>query len=116
MNGHVPFLQCEGVGFLVIKENDILRPAAYGAGQLALRIVITLDDVDRNAGVAESDCLLDKEQARSGIRPIAIPEIAGDQHEGDALIDGELDKILEGFACGGLDASDGSAFKSHQSA
>jgi hypothetical protein len=112
MDCDVPFLQPHRVRLLVMEDRDVLRPLADGAGQLTVCVMIAFDGENRNAGLPQSRSLADEEETGCRIRPIAIPEIARDQDEGDVLVYCELNQIAEGLASGGSDELNWSSIKS----
>jgi hypothetical protein len=78
--------------------------------------MIAFHDVDGDTCLGKSCGFADKEESGAGIRPVAIPEVAGDEHEGDPLLNSELDEISKGVASGRLNPLYWCALELHESA
>jgi len=76
----------------------------------ALRIVVTLHHEDADTRSVQSHHLLAEEKASVEILPVAVVDIAGEEDEGDFLLEGFVDQPLEGTAGCGAEARDRRAF------
>ena len=82
-------------GPIVGEELDVVRQR-QAAGHLVGRVVVAGDDEDRDLVVAQPAEFLLQVEHGAEIAPIAIVEVAGDQHEIDAFLDGQVDQPREG--------------------
>ena len=73
---------------------DIAGPAEPPADD-AGGIVVAPDHGDRDSGGVEASKHLHEEQARAMVGPIAIEHITSNDNQVDALIDREVDQLLE---------------------
>ena len=63
------------------EEVDVVWVAQFSRERV-LRVVISFDDVDRDAHLAQTFRLPNEKEARPGIRPVAIPEVTRYHDEG----------------------------------
>ena len=70
------------------------------AGDHVFRVVIAVDDEDRDFLPVQAREFAGEEQADGRVFPFAVIDVARDQHEGDALRDGGGDEIGKGVAAG----------------
>ncbi len=73
---------------LVRRELEHAGGQRHGLGDLALRVVIALDDEDRDVGPAEARDLPVEEQADARVLPLAVVDVAREHGERDILLDG----------------------------
>ena len=69
------------------------------AGDLALGVVVAVQQIDRDPGGIEPAHLRREIEAGRIVAPLPVIEIAGDDHEVDPLGNGLVDQPLEGLAC-----------------
>ena len=71
------------------------------ARDLTSGVVIAIEQIDRNSGLMEAAHLADEKQTRPVVAPVAVIEVAGDDQEGDLLLDGKSHQPIQSFTGGG---------------
>ena len=98
--------QADGVGLVAAqhaRSAGVFQPLGDDAGG----VVVAADAEDANARAGEARGLLGEELAGAPVLPGAVEQIPGDQDEGDALCEGEIDQVGVGGAGGVADALGG---------
>ena len=75
-------------------------------GDLAFGIVVALDDEDADAGPGEPQHLIAKEQPGAEVGPVAVVDVAGQQHERHVLAERQVDQRRECVARGAAQPRD----------
>lgn len=70
------------------------------AGDLALGIVISMKKEDGDPGFRKAAHLFYEEKSCPVVLPVPVIEVSRNDHEGDLLVDGHADQVLEGFPGG----------------
>jgi hypothetical protein len=87
-----------------------------GPGHLVLGVVVAAAQNHRNAGLAQPAHLLDEEQARVEVLPVAVVHVPGDDDKSHLLFDGRGHQILQGPPGGPANLLDRRALVAIQSA
>ena len=97
VDGHAQRLKLLRLGAFHRKGRHIVGQGDR-AGDDVFRIVIAVDDEDRDLLPVQAREFAGEEEADGGVLPLAVIDIARDQHEGDALVDGPGDETRESVA------------------
>jgi len=90
------------MGVSVVRpERDHVGWQRKPLGHLVFGVVVAIDDECRNAGGGQPTHLACEEHAGVVVLPVAVVQIAGDDHEIDLLIDGRSHQVRERFASSG---------------
>ena len=92
-----------GFGSSRSEDMDVVRQG-QAAGDLALGIMVAMEQVDRNAGLVETAHLADEVQAGVVVAPVTVVEIARDDEKGHLLFDGNSNELIERFPRSRADA------------
>jgi hypothetical protein len=68
-------------------------------GDLAASVVVTGNKKDANIGLAQPGHLRGKEQARVVVLPVAVIQVADEEHKGRLLGNGQIYEVFQGPAC-----------------
>jgi hypothetical protein len=96
MNGHLVVVQAGGLGFLVPQLLDVVGQAQV-PGHLVGGVVIAGNDENGNPGILQPGHLPHQEQPGLIVPPVAVIQIAANDHERDRTLNGCLDEVFEGL-------------------
>ena len=91
-DGHV--VEVAGLGPVDVQRDHVVGQPEV-AGHPVLGVVVAADQEDLDAGVAEVGHPLDEPEAGVVVLPVAVVDVAGDQDEGDLLVDRQPDQVLQ---------------------
>lgn len=94
MQGDIEMRQPDGLSLTRRKHADIGRQCEL-AGDLAFGVVIAMEQEDGDLGVRQPAHLLHEEESGLVVTPIAVIEVAGDDHEVDFVLGRLTDEVLE---------------------
>ena len=97
MEGHLEIVEPEAAGLATLENVDIVRQGQL-AGHLALGIVIAMEQIDGNASPVQPPHFPTEVVTGIGVLPVAIVEIAGDDHEIHRLLQGQIHQPAKGIA------------------
>ena len=83
-------------------------------GDLAFGIVITVKKEDGDPGLRKASHLFYEEKSCPVVLPVSVIEVSRNDREGDLLIDGQADQVLEGFPGGSPNSHGTFAFLTRQ--
>lgn len=69
-------------------------------GDLAFGIVVSVKQKDGDPGFRKASHLFYEEKSSPVVLPVPVIEVSRNDHEGDLLVDGQADQVLEGFPSG----------------
>ena len=69
-------------------------------GDLAFGVVITVEQIDGDARLPQAAHLAHEEQACVEVAPVAVVDVACDDHEVDGFVDGQIYQSFKGFPGG----------------
>jgi hypothetical protein len=96
MEGHLEVVEPEAAGLATLEGVDIVRQGQL-AGHLALGIVIAMEQINGNASPVQPPHFPTEVMTGIGVSPVAIVEIAGDDHEIHGLLQGQIHQPTEGI-------------------
>ena len=84
------------------------------ACDLTCGVVVAMEQIDGNSRPGQAAHLPDEEEAGPVVAPIAVIEVAGDDQEGDLLLDGKSHQPIQSGPGGGANGLCRGAFMSGQ--
>lgn len=99
VQGYANLWKCKCLWLFGGKGSDIgweKKPA----GDLALGIMISVKQEDGDTGFRKAPHLFYEEKSCPVVLPVSVIEVSRNDHEGDRLIDGQADQVLECFPGG----------------
>ena len=97
VESNIIFCKMEGFGSLSGKRLHVIWEHEP-AGNLALGIVVSIEQEDRSTGCCEPGCLLDEVKPRLIITPVPVIEITSDDDKGDFFPQSLVNKICKRLA------------------
>ena len=70
------------------------------ACHVAFGVVVAIQQIDGNPGLSQSSHLPDEEESGVEVLPVAVVDVAGNDHEVDGFIQGDVHQLHEGIARG----------------
>ena len=104
MNGHAMVFQDNGIWLVVRKFHHIVRPANLTLN-LANGVVIAPNVIDADARFVQTTKLPSRPLAGVHIFPLAVKQVASNQHEGHFFFQRQVDDAFERRASGSLHGS-----------
>ena len=99
MDGHAQVGQVHRLGTAAGEFFDVVGQHQL-AGNGALRVVVALDEKDLDVGTAQAHHLGAEEQTRVEVGPVAVVQVACQQHEVHTLGQGQVDQVFQSPAGG----------------
>ena len=90
VQSHIQLVELERLRLPRTEDTDVVRQCQR-SGDLAFRIMIAVQNEDRDTGLIESPHLLGKEQSGLVITPTAVIEVTGDHEKIHLLLNRPFD-------------------------
>ena len=110
---HANLWKCKCLRLFRRKDPDVGWEKKF-TGDLAFGIVITVKKEDGDPGFRKASHLFYEEKSCPVVLPVSVIEVSRNDREGDLLIDGQADQVLEGFPGGSPNSHGTFAFLTRQ--
>ena len=113
MQRHRQSFDMEGFRSARPKNLHIVRQVEM-PGYPVCRVVVAVQQANRNARLAQTPHLPDEKLARIVVPPVAVIEVPGNHKEIDTLFDGQVNQPVERVPCGAANAYGGGIVRQGQ--